>query len=410
MSTDTASDETLGTGVGPLSGLVVIETGSMISAPTTGRLLADFGATVVKVEYPTAGDHSRRFGPVKDEVGLWWKYVGRNKKSITLDLKATEGQEVLLDLVSEADVLLENFRPGTLERWNLGFDRLKEVNSDLIVMRISGFGQDGPYAERPGFGTLAEAMSGFAYINGYPDRPPLLPPTGLADHIAGLFGVIGVMYALYHRDVNDGGGQYIDVSLIEPIFNILGPQPLRYDQLGEIEERSGNRSTNSAPRNVYRTSDGRYVALAGSAQPLAMRVFDAIQRPDLKDDPRFVDNESRVKHYDELDAVIGDWIGAHTRQEVLEAFEASDATLVPVYNIKDIMHDPHYKARQSVVRVDDPDFGEAAVQNVFPRFSESPGKIEHLGVHLGAHNDLVYREFLGYDSEMLAELEDTGVI
>lgn len=395
---------------GPLDGLTVVEAGSMISGPTVGRLLADFGARVIKVEHPKTGDHIRAFGPQKDGTGLWHKYLSRNKESVTLDVSDERGQAVFEDLCSEADALVENFRPGTLEKWDLGPDRLHEVNSDLVVLRISGYGQTGPYAEKPGFGTLAEAMSGFAYLNGFPDREPLLPPTGLADNIAALFGTFSLMYALYDRDVNGGTGQVIDTSLIEPIFSILGPQPLRYSELGEIEERTGNQSTSSAPRNVYRTKDDRWVAISASAQPLAERTLRAIDRPGLIDDVRFEDNESRVKNVEELDAIIRSWMANHTREEVLEAFEAADATLAPVYNIEDILADEHYRARDAAIQVPDPDLGEAVVQNTFPRFSETPGDIDHLGPGLGEHNDTVYGEFLGYDGNLLAEFSEEGVI
>ncbi|MFK5605881.1 CaiB/BaiF CoA transferase family protein [Haloferax volcanii] len=395
---------------GPLDGLVVLEAGSMISGPTVGRFMADFGATVIKIEHPAFGDHIRRFGPQKDGVGLWHKYLSRNKQSITLNISTDEGAAVFEDLVGEADLLIENFRPGTLERWNVGWERLSEVNDDLVMLRMSGFGQTGPYSERPGFGTLAEAMSGFAYLNGFPDSPPLLPPTGLADNIAALFSTFAVMFALYHRDVHGGGGQYIDTSLIEPIFGLLGPQPLRYDQLGEIESRSGNRSTSSAPRNVYRTGDDRWVAISASAQPLAERTFDAIGRPDLKDDPRFETNEDRLEHVDELDAIIQDWMDDHSREEVLDAFEAADATLAPVYNVEDILNDEHYAAREAFLTVDDPDLGEAVVQNAFPKFSETPGRVDHLGPSLGEHNDAVYRDRLGYDESVLSDLESEDVI
>ncbi|ADE01770.1 CaiB/BaiF CoA transferase family protein [Haloferax volcanii] len=395
---------------GPLDGLVVLEAGSMISGPTVGRFMADFGATVIKIEHPAFGDHIRRFGPQKDGVGLWHKYLSRNKQSITLNISTDEGAAVFEDLVGEADLLIENFRPGTLERWNVGWERLSEVNDDLVMLRLSGFGQTGPYSERPGFGTLAEAMSGFAYLNGFPDSPPLLPPTGLADNIAALFSTFAVMFALYHRDVHGGGGQYIDTSLIEPIFGLLGPQPLRYDQLGAIESRSGNRSTSSAPRNVYRTGDDRWVAISASAQPLAERTFDAIGRPDLKDDPRFETNEDRLEHVDELDAIIQDWMDDHSREEVLDAFEAADATLAPVYNVEDILNDEHYAAREAFLTVDDPDLGEAVVQNAFPKFSETPGRVDHLGPSLGEHNDAVYRDRLGYDESVLSDLEAEDVI
>lgn len=395
---------------GPLEGLTVVEVGTMVSVPTAGRLLADFGATVIKVEHPDGGDHSRDFGPQKDGTGVWWKYLGRNKKSVTLNLKSDDGQELFVDVVKEADVLLENFRPGTLERWGIGYETLSAENPGLVMLRLSGFGQDGPYAERPGFGTLAEAMSGYAYLNGFENRPPLLPPTGLADQISALFGVFSVMFALYHREVNDGGGQYIDASLIESLLQIVGPQPMRYEELDDIEKRSGNQSTSSAPRNVYETKDERWVALAASSQPLAMRVFDAIGRPDLKDEPRFEDNESRVEHKDALDEIIGEWIGNRTREEVMETFEKHDAAIAPVYNIEDIMNDEHYEARNAIVEVQDDEFGDTAIQNVFPKFSRTPGEIRHLGPSLGEHNNVVFCEMLGLDESELERMNEEGVV
>jgi formyl-CoA transferase len=278
------------------------------------------------------------------------------------------------------------------------------------MLRLSGFGQTGPYSERPGFGTLAEAMSGFVYLNGYPDREPLLPPTGLADGIAAMFSTFAIMFALYNRDVNGGGGQYIDTSLIEPIFSILGPQPLRYQQRDEIEERTGNRSSSSAPRNVYETGDDRYVAISASVQSVAMRLFDAIERPELKDDERFETNAKRLENVEELDAIIQDWMDDHTREEVIDRFEEYEATIAPVYNVEDIIADEHYQARDAVVEIDDEELGEGLVQNTFPRFSETPGDIEHLGPPLGAHNDEVYGDHLDYDAETLSDLDSKGVI
>ena len=394
----------------PLEGLTVIEAGTMLSVPTVGRLLGDFGATVIKIEHPDGGDHSREFGPQKNETGIWWKFLARNKKPVTLDLKSDEGKEIFRELIGEADVLIENFRPNTLERWGIGYESLSEHNPELVMLRLSGFGQTGPYSGKPGFGTLAEAMSGFAYVNGYADRPPLLPPTGLADHISALFGVFSVMFALYHRDVNGGTGQYIDVSLIEPILNILGPQPTIYDQLDTIENRTGNQSTSSAPRNVYRTKDDRWVALAASAQPLAMRVFDAIGRPELKEDPRFKTNEKRLENKNELDEIISTWMEEHTREEILESFDTHDATIAPVYNIEDIMNDEHYQARNAIVYVEDDDLDRPAVQDTFPKFSETPGEINHLGAGLGAYNDEVYCKLLGYSKQELEALKAGGVI
>ena len=395
---------------GPLDGLTVVEAGSMISAGTVGRLLADFGAEVIKLEHPDTGDHLRNFGPQTEGVGIWWKYLGRNKRSVTLDISTEEGQVVFEDLIHEADVLVENFRPGTLERWNLGWDHLSDLNPDLVMLRLSGFGQTGTYSDRAGFGTLAEAMSGFAYLNGFPDREPLLPPTGLADNIAAMFSTFAIMFALYAREVNDAGGQYIDTSLVEPIFSILGPQPLRYQQLEEVEKRSGNRSTSSAPRNVYETTDGRAVAISASTQPIAMRVFEAIDRPDLKDDPRFEDNETRLENVEELDAILQEWIGTRSRKEVIDRFEEHEATIAPVYNVEDILDDDHYQERDVVVDVDDEQLGQALVQNTFPYFSETPGGIHHLGPTLGAHNAEVFNEKLDYQEETLVDLKEKGVI
>lgn len=394
----------------PLSDLVVIEAGTMISSGTIGRLLADFGATVIKLEHPEYGDPLRDLAPQKDGHSLWWKYLSRNKKTVTLNLSHERGQTVFKDLVAEADVLIENFRPGTFERWNLGYETLETVNPDLVMVRVSGFGQTGPYAQKPGFGTLAEAMSGFAYVNGFEDSPPLLPKTGFADGIAALYSTFAIMYALYYRDVGGGSGQYVDTSLFEPIFNILGPEPLQYDQLGEIAERTGNQSSISAPRNVYETGDGRYLALSASAQNVAMRCFDAIDRADLKDDPRFSDNASRVENADELDAIIQAWIGERSRADAIEHLESHSVPVAPVYNIEDIMHDEHFADRQAIVAVDDDELGEARVQNVYPKFSETPGGVAYLGPRMGTHNELVYGDGLGYGREQLESLREDGVI
>lgn len=401
-----------GAATGPLAGVRVVEVGSMISGPTAGRLLADFGADVVKIERPETGDHLRRFGPQVDGHGVWWKYLARNKRSVTLDLSADRGETVFRDLASEADLVVENFRPGTLERWGLGPARLRETNPGLVVLRVSGFGQTGPDAERPGFGTLAEATSGFAAVNGFPDREPLLPPTGLADTVAGVFGALAATMALYARDGSDRevAGQTIDDSLIEPMLMLLGPQVLRYDATGETERRTGNRSTSSAPRNVYETADGEYVALAASAQPLAMRTFDAIGRPELKNDPRFADNEARLEHVEALDRLIADWMAERTRDEALRAFDEADAAAAPVYDVPDILADEQYDARETAITVDDPDLGPSRVQSVVPRLSVTPGGVDHLGPALGAHNDAVYGDLLGYDEATREDLREAGVV
>lgn len=395
---------------GPLDGVVVIEAGTMISSGSLGRLLSDFGATVIKVEHPEHDDPLRDLKPRKDGHGLWWKYLSRNKKTITLNLSDERGQTVFEDLASEADVVIENFRPGTFDRWNLGYEDLSEVNEDLVMLSISGYGQFGPYSEKPGFGTLAESLSGFAHLNGFPDSPPLLPKTGFADNIAALYSAFAIAYALYNRDVNGGSGQHIDVSLLEPLFNILGPEPLQYDQLDEIPTRTGNQSSISAPRNVYRTGDDRYIALSASTQNVAMRCFEAIDRPDLKTDSRFATNEDRVDNADELDEIIQKWIGQHSRKRVVEHFEEHDVPVAPVYNIKDILDDEHFQAREAILSVDDEDLGEARVQNVFPKFSDTPGNVEYLGPEKGEYNEEVYGDVLDYDQKLLERLEADGVI
>jgi len=395
---------------GPLADLVVIEAGNMISAGSTGRLLADFGATVIKIEHPEMGDPLRELQPRKGEHGLWWKYLSRNKKTITLDMSDERGQTVLKDLVSEADAVIENFRPGTFERWNIGFEELQSVNQDIVMVRISGFGQTGPYAERPGFGTLAEAMSGYASLSGFTDSAPLLPKTGFADNIAALYSAFSLLYALYHRDVSGGSGQCIDVSLIEPLLNIMGPEPLQYDQLEEVPERNGNQSSISAPRNVYQTSDGEWLALSASSQRVALRACDAIERPDLKDDPRFETNDKRVDNADALDEVIQSWIGDHEREEVLARFDEYDVPSAPIYDIADIMADEHYRSREAIISIDDDDLGDARIQGIFPKFSDTRGEVHFLGAEKGEHNDLVFRDWLNYDQELLNELESDNII
>jgi formyl-CoA transferase len=398
-------------GDGPLEGVVVIEAGTMISSGSLGRLLSDFGATVIKVEHPEYDDPLRDLQPRKNGTGLWWKYLSRNKKTITLNLSDDRGKTVFGDLVSEADVVIENFRPGTFDRWGIGYDALSEINEQLVMLSISGYGQNGPYSEKPGFGTLAESLSGFAHLNGFPDSPPLLPKTGFADNIAALYSAFAIMYALYNRDVNGGSGQHIDVSLLEPLFNILGPEPLQYDQLDEIPGRTGNRSSISAPRNVYQTGDDRYIALSASTQNVAMRCFEAIDRPELKEDQRFSDNEKRVDNAEELDEIIQAWIGDRSREDVVEHFEGHDVPVAPVYNIEDIINDEHFGARESVIGVEDEELGgEAQVQNVFPKFSETPGNVEYLGPSKGEFNEEVYGEVLDYDEQLRNELEEDDII
>jgi formyl-CoA transferase len=331
-------------------------------------------------------------GVHKGGVPLWWKVQGRNKRSITLDLHKPEGRDILRRLAKDADVLIENFRPGRMEKWGLGWENLAAINPRLIMVRVTGFGQTGPYKNRPGFGSLAEAISGCAHITGAPDGPPILPPFGLADGVAAQYALWATMFAIYERDVGGSGkGQVIDVSLYEPLFSLLGYQSTLYDQLGVIQGRTGSRSIHSAPRNNYRTRDGRWVALSTNTPSIVDRVMRLTGGDAFADDPRFATGAGRVKHVDEIDAVVGGWIAERTLDEVIAAFEQAEGAVAPVYDIGQIFEDPHYRARNDIVSVPDPDLGSFRMQNVFPFLSRTPGRIRHSGPAIGEHT----REVLG---------------
>ncbi len=392
----------------PLLRVRVLDIATLIAGPMCARLLADFGADVIKVERPGMGDPLRAFQFQKDDVSLWWKTVSRNKRPITLDLKAEKGKEILLQLVEQTDVLVENFRPGTIERLGLGPDVLYSRNPGLILLRNTAFGQDGPYSDQPGFGTLAEALSGYAQISGHPDRPPLLPPIALCDELSGIVGAFAVMTALYHRDVNGAQGQIIDLALYESLFSVLGPLPTVWQQNREMQERSGSRIPFTSPRNAYETSDGKYVALSGSSPTVAARIFAAIDRPDLNDDPRFATNEGRCRHADEVDSAIVAWISQHTLAETLARFHEHEAAIAPIHDMEGIFSDPHYRARHTIVHVPDEELGDIAMQNVFPRFSATPGKIRHAGLPMGAATREVLQE-LGYNDDQIDEFTEKGV-
>ena len=391
----------------PLDGITVIDAATLFAGPLAATVLGDFGAEVIKVEHPK-GDPSRSHGYAKDGVGLWWKMLGRNKRCVTLSLSKPEGAELFTKLAREADVVIESFRPGTLERWDLGYEQLSEENPGLVLARVTGFGQFGPYSSRPGFGTIAESMSGFAHVTGQPDGPPTLPPFGLADGIAALATACAILMALRARDTT-GKGQVVDLAIIEPIFTVLGPQPIAYDQLGMVQERTGNRSNNNAPRNTYQTKDGKWVAISTSAQNIAERVMRLVGRPEFIEEPWFQKGSERAKHADELDEAVGSWISERTTDEVVEAFEEANAAITPIYNIADIMQDPQYQALDSIITVDDPELGPIKMQNVLFRLSETPGEVKWSGPQLGEHNEEVYGE-LGIDEESLKELAEKGVV
>lgn len=399
------------TGFGPLDGLRVIDCSGMISGGFATMQLADFGADVVMVEHPTHHDPIRDWAPLDAEMSLWWKSLARNKRCITLDLSTDEGRTLLLDLVTDADVLVENFRPGTLEEWGLGPETLHEENSGLIVTRISGYGQTGPRSSLPGFGTVAEAISGFAHVNGFADREPLLPPISLADMAAAGTAVQATMFALYERLAGSqaGEGQVIDVSLYESLFRMFPGAVEKYDRLGELSERIGNHHTNAAPRNVYATTDG-YVALSASSQSIFENLARAIGHPELIEDERFATNGARVEHAEELDGYIAPWIEARTTEDVLEALGEDDAVVAPVYDMSDIFEDEQYAARDDIIAVEDPDFGSIKTMNTVPKFSRTPGRVEHLGPRLGEHNDEVYLEELGLDPKLYETLQREGIV
>jgi len=393
----------------PLEGVRVLDVATVVGGPGVATRLGDFGADVIKVEHPETGDTTRAFGWRVAGTTLWWKHLGRNKRPVTLRLSHPRGRELLLQLVERSDVLVESFRAGTLERWDLAPERLLERNPRLVLLRISGFGQTGPYAHRPGFGTLAEAMSGFAHMNGEPEGAPLLPPIALADEVAALLGAFAVMVALYHRE-RGGAGQVIDQSLFEGLFGITGPVAAAFDRLGLVSGRHGSRLPYVAPRGAYRTSDGRWVAISGTSQGVAERILVSIGRPDLVRDPRFATNEARVENVDELDEFIGDWVGRHSLQEAMTAFEGEGAAASPVYDIQQIFTDLQYRARGTLVRVQDEDLGEVVLPDVQPRLSETPGRIRHPGLPLGAANRDVFEGELGLTPEELERLREEGVV
>ncbi|NIH81359.1 CaiB/BaiF CoA transferase family protein [Amycolatopsis viridis] len=395
-------------GAGALAGLRVVDAATLFAGPMAAMHLGDMGAEVIKVEHPDRPDPARHHGVAKDGVNLWWKTLGRNKRTITADLGSPGGREVFLALAQRSDVIIENFRPGTLERWDLGYDELSARNPRLVLARVTGFGQFGPYRRRPGFGTLAEAMSGFAAATGEPDGPPTLPPFGLADGIASLATAYAIMVALSARD-RTGRGQVVDTAIVEPILAMLGPQITRWDQLRSVQPRTGNRSVNNAPRNTYRTGDGQWVAVSTSAQSIAERVMRLVGRPDLIDEPWFASGAERAKHADELDEAVGAWIGQRSRDEVIAEFEAAQAAVAPIYDAADIVADPQFQALGTIHEIEDPELGPTLVQGPIFRLSDHDGVIAHTGRPHGADTADVLGE-LGFSAADIARLRAEGAV
>lgn len=394
---------------GPLTGLRVLDVSTILAGPLTAQILGDYGADVIKIEHPTHGDGMRGHGLNKDGEPLWWKMIARNKRTVALYLGDEEGARIFRRLARTADVIVENFRPGTLEKWGLGYDVLAADNPGLILLRVTGFGQRGPYAKRPAFGTLVESMSGFAHLTGAPDGPPTLPAFGLADSIAGVAGVAAVSMALFSR-ARDGKGQEIDLDLLSPIMTAVGPGVIYADQLGIDQQRTGNRSANNAPRNTYRTADGHWVAISTSANSIAQRVLRLVGHPEVLDEPWFATGRQRAQHADDLDGYVGDWIGARSRDEVLRAFEEAGAAVAPVYKPSELLDDPQVQALELVTAVDDPALGPVRMQNVMWRMSRTPGRIRATGRALGEDTEAVLGDELDMTAEELAALRARGVV
>jgi crotonobetainyl-CoA:carnitine CoA-transferase CaiB-like acyl-CoA transferase len=395
-------------GTGPLRDVRILDASNLIAGPLATMLLADLGAEVIKIEHPAAGDSLRNHGGQKDGHGLWWKELGRGKLCITLDLGKPAGQDVFRRLASGADVVVENFRPGTMARWGIDYPALRAVSPALVMAHVTGFGQTGPMSALPGFGTIAESMSGFAHRNGPADGPPILPPFGLADTVTGITTALAIMTALWERR-SSAAGQEVDVSIIEPLLTVLEPQIVEHDQLGRVAQRVGNRSTVNAPRNMYLSSDGRWLALSTSTQSTADRLLELIGRRDVVSQSWFRSAAERAEHAEELDEIVGAWVGSLDHAAVLAACQGAGVPISTVYDVRDIVADPQYAALGSIATVPDEDLGVLRMVNTPFRLSRTPPSIRWAGPRLGEHNDFVY-DRLGLTEAELAKLREQGVI
>ena len=393
----------------PLTDLKVVELGQLIAGPFAGKVLAEFGAEVVKIESPAGGDPLRQWRLLHNGTSLWWYVQARNKKSVTVDLRVAEGQEIARRLAREADVVIENFRPGTLEKWGLGYDVLAADNPGLILLRLSGFGQTGPYRDQPGFGAVGESMGGMRHVTGFPDRPPVRMNISIGDALAALHGVIGVLMALHHREANGGRGQVVDVALYEAVFNMMESLVPDYDVRGETRGRIGTRLTNIVPSNTYTTRDGASVVIAGNGDSIYKRLMHAIGRDDLGGDPSLANNLGRVQRTADIDGAIGDWAAAHDLDQVLAALKAADVPHGKIYTAADIVADPQYLAREMIRQVCLPDGTPMKFPGVVPKLSATPGDVDWIGPALGEHTDAVLRS-VGYGDADIARLRAAGTI
>lgn len=396
---------------GPLAGLRILDVSTVVAGPWAATLLADLGADVLKVELPGRGDSLRALAPHKDGVPLWWKVTNRNKRGISLDLRTAEGRELLGRLLPGYDVLVENYRPGTLDRWGITREWMHTIRPELTILRLTGFGQTGPYRNRPGFARVFEAMTGFTSICGDPDGPPMHMGFPVADAVAGLFGALGIVAAVYRQKTGgEARGQEIDCSLMESMLRVLDFLPIEYDQLGVVRQRSGNQSQYAAPGNVYRTADGRWASIAASTQSIWERLCTALGRQDLLADARFRTNAQRVEHRSELDAIVAAELGQRTLAELDALLAAHEVGFSPIHDIADVFADPQIAAREAIVSVADGELGTVRMQNVVPRLSETPGVVRSAGPALGQHNAEVYGGELGLSVAEQARLRAADVI
>lgn len=395
----------------PLEGVRVLDIGTLIAGPFSAGIMADFGADVIKVEQPGSGDALRSGGGKRVQgVSLHWLVGARNKRSVTLDLRQAEGQTLLLELARVADVLVENFTPGTLERWHIGPDQLRSVNPRLIVLRVSGFGQTGPYSKRAGYDRIALGYSGMMYASGYPETPPVRPAFAIADFTTAMFGCIAALMALYHRDAQGGPGQEIDLALFEPLLRISEDLVPAYDQLGVVRERIGNRNPGFSPAGNFVSRDGRWLQIAAGGERPWRRLAGAIGRPDLADDERFSTAQGRVQHADELEQILTDWIATHDYDDAFATLAGAGVPVGGIYSAAEVVADPHFAAREDIVSVDVPDLGPVKMPGIVPKFSATPGRIDWPGPALGEHNAAVYEELLGMTTAALGRLRERGVI
>ncbi len=393
-----------------LEGIRVIDAATLAAGPLVATAMGEFGAEVIKVEQPGAGDPLRTWGDRKNDIGLVWKSMSRNKRCVTLDLRQAQGQEIFHQLLDVSDVVIVGNRPSALKRWGIDYESIRTRHPHLIMLHVSGFGGGGPKSDNPGFGTLAEGMSGFAHVTGQPDGPPTLPPFMLADGVAAMAATYAVMMALYHRDVHHGTGQLVDVNLIEPLARLIESSTLAYDQLGTIPGRVGNHLDASAPRNAYQTSDGKWLAMSSASHNMAARVYRAIDRPDLAKNPDYVDSLSRKERGEEIDAMVATWVRKRTLDEAMSVFARAEVAAAPIYDAQQLMEDEHLRSRGTFVPFDDPDLGPMTVQAPVAVLNETPGRVAHLGRDLGADSDAVFGDLLHIDPQRLADLRAAGVI